>query len=189
MIAAFLCIPFSVSAQDSNSYGLRTPEWSARRIISTFTNIAGTTNSSFDNSAVGQTGFDFTALVSHFCYQPVGEFERESCDRRFGIYGNLQVAIQMPEVKSLLVDTFGTGILNVLTTVGKQQDDLQAKKDAAQQRAQNVVSQHTNLRDRSLILWNECKSLSGRSAAGCFQKNIRLIQKRNVSVVANMSSR
>lgn len=189
MLVAFLFIPFSASAQNSDSYGLRDAEWSAQRIISTFANIAGSTNSSFDNSSIGATGFDFAALVSHFCYQPAGEFELESCSRRFGIYGNLKAAIQTSEVRSLLVDTFGPRILDVLATVTQQRDDLQAKKEAARQRMQDIVPQRTNLRDRSLTLWNECKSLPVRSAAICFQKNIRLIDKLNVAVIANMRSR
>lgn len=188
MIMSFV-LPVSAFAEGYDSSALRNESWSSQRVISTFMNTGGTTSTSFDNDGLSSSAFDFAALFSHPCYEPIGAFLSESCDRRFGVYGNLKNGLKTSGLRNALVFKFGSGILDL---IGSANTDLaESEAEEAQQEAEDdaVVNFYGDFRERRIQLWDICQERFSVNPAACYQDNIRLLGESQITISGNVNHR
>ncbi len=185
-----LAFPLAASAEIDQNTQFKSQAWSAHRIMQSFVNAGGTTSTSFDNDSLDDSGFDFVAIVSHPCYSPIGEHLKESCRRRFGVYGDLQAALSTTFVRNALVAKFGSGILSVLGSTNADLAETAAAEaleveEVAEEA--DVVNFYGDFRERRIQLWDICQERFENNAAACYQDNLRLLQENQISIRGNVN--
>lgn len=188
MALVLFTLPFTTSAQSEES-SFRTEDWSAQRVISSFENPGGSTSTSFNNESVSKSGFDFAAFLSHPCYEPIGEHLMDSCERRYGVYGNLKTAATAAVFRSHLAQKFGAGVLSLLGTSTADYEQQEAEDAAQEASDSDTVSFYGDIHARRIQLWRICNERFTNSPAACFQDNIRLLMRQGIEISGNVFHR
>ncbi len=181
MALVLFALPFTTSAQ-SEEVSFQTEEWSALRVIRSFQNTGGSASIYFENESVSESGFDFPAFFSHPCYEPIGEHLMDSCQRRYGVYGNLKMASTSVVFRNLLAEKFGSGILSLLGTASADFTEQEAEDAAQEALDSDTVSFYDDIRARRIRLWDICNERFPSKPAACYQDNIRLLLMQDVEI-------
>lgn len=143
---------------------------------------------SYDNTTLQNSAFDFQAYVSHTCFKPT-EFDKPTCKEAFGPYADFRETLESGKLDAILRHH------GVIVSVAEQPTIVAsiAEKVTQEEKSREVALTDEELyarklQERSQQVWNACvaryNSQEGRNS--CFQRNDRLVQNFDVAVRGNV---
>ena len=132
--------------------------------------------------------FDIASLMAHPCYEIVG-IEAQMCTDNYGLEKSLHAYVDDGTImkyakdQKLIVSASGPSAQPTTQPVVTLQPIAEPTVEFTQALNQKTIT------ERSHMLWNACRGIAGsmKDATSCYQRNVRLLSRFDVSIEGNIN--